>query len=723
VAAYARPDPHLVTVRPSKGSLAYLNKRLHLPAAPWPAHEPARTPIDSVWAYSSRLLPVFTGLDDIDWRSLRHAYGSAEDVPGWVRGLVDSDPVVREESLDAMYGAVHHQGDVYDSTVAAVPYLVEALTVPGLPGREGIAELLASIAELSEWPDETELDEDRTEMLRQAVRANELARAAAPALIRLADDPDPAVRAAAPKLLVAVAVPDLAGLLIGLLGTESDAGVRRGLFGALGTLKLSDDAVGHLLGLARRAPASTALAALIAVARSDPHRVPLDGVPDLVDRAYAEEGPAAEPAGFRTGTLVGMLRVMREELAEGRRAPHCTRMIEDLTDPLGPRVAEQIAIVTPLLASPHDDLAGDALFAANKLIERWRGDYREAVTRIAGFLHRSRQLAERAAGMLSHWGPVAEPAAETAAQCLAALNARPWRDELPEWTVRYSQDLPGLHPYIEILAALGDERALPLLLTALRLPQRPKDTGYKLARYAGHAGRITAEIVPLFPVLMAGDRAPAEWYAFQAALRAFGPAAAPAVPRLLASPLRDWSAATLGRIGPAAAEALPALRVAAAGDDPRLAVAAAGALWRIDRSPDALTLLTARLNGPAATSAFEEIAAMGSAASPAASLVATYLGAQPGRHWWTPAHAALALWRLTGEVERVAPVLTAAWHANPHTRLKIAQAAPGPLAAALEPLFRAELATNRRFTVSANSWSTAQVTDDERLLELYRALA
>jgi hypothetical protein len=668
---------------------------------------------------------VFAGLDDIDWESLRHAYGSAEDVPGWVRGLVDSDPVVREESLDAMYGAVHHQGDVYDSTVAAVPYLVEALTVPCLPGREGIAELLASIVELSEWPDETELDEDRREMLHLAVRANKLAVAAAPALIRLCDDPDPAVRAAAPKLLVAVAVavPDLAGLLIGLLGTESDAGVRRGLFGALGSLKLGDDAVGHLLGLARSAPASTALAALIAVARSDPHRVPLDGVPDLVDRAYAEEGPAAEPAGFRTDTLIGSLRVMREEMEEGRRAPHCTRMIEDLTDPLGPRVAERIAIVTPLLASPHDDLAGDALFAANKLIEGWRGDYREAVTQIAGFLDRSRQLAERAARMLNHWGPVAAPAAETVARCLAALDARPWRDELPEWTVRYSHDLPGLHPYIEILAGLGDERALPLLLTALRLPQRPKETGYKLARYAGYADRITAEIVPLFPVLMAGERAPTEWYAFQVALRAFGPAAAPAMPRLLASPLRDWSAATLGRIGPAAAEALPALRVAAAGDDPRLAVAAAGALWRIDLSPDVLTRLTAHLDGPAATAAFEEIAAMGSAAAPAASLVATYLDGPPQRHWWTPAHAALALWGLTGEVERVAPVLTAAWHGNPHARTKIAEAATGPLAAALEPLFRAELAANRRFNVSANSWSTAQVTDDERLLELCRAVA
>lgn len=222
-------------------------------------------------------------------------------------------------------------------------------------------------------------------------------------------------------------------------------------------------------------------------------------------------------------------------------------------------------------------------------------------------------------------------------------------------------------------------------------------------------------------MLAAEDPEPTEWYAFQVALRAFGEAAAPAIPRLLASPLRDWSAATLGRIGPAAAAALPALRRAATDDDPRLAVAAAGALWRIDRSPDALALLTSHLGGSASREAFEEIDAMGAAAAPAAPLVATYLEAPP-EQWWTPTLAALALWQLTGEAERTAPVLTAAWHGNPHTRLKIAEAATGPLAAALEPLFRAEIAANRRFNVSANSWSSAQVTEDEQLLKVCRAV-
>ncbi|MEU8005178.1 hypothetical protein AB0B66_28815 [Catellatospora sp. NPDC049111] len=668
---------------------------------------------------------MFAGLDDIDWESLTHAYGSAADVPDWLRGLADPDPAVREQSLDAMYGAVHHQGDVYDSTVAAVPFLIEALTAPDLPGRAGIAELLTSIADIDGWQDAAELDEDGLEMLREATRANALACAAGPALARLVDDPDPAVRAAAPKLLVTVAatIPDLAALLISLLRTEDDAEARGGLFDALGSLPPDDDTIGELLALARSTPASTALTALIAVARSDPHRAPLDGVAGLIDRAYAEQGPAVEPAGFQTDTLVGAIRVMQEQEQQGRRAPHCTRLIEELTDPLGPRVAERIAIVTPLLASPHDDVAGDALFAANKLIDRWRGDYHETVTRIAGLIDRSPHLAQRAAGMLNNWGPVAAPAAGAAAGRLAALDALPWRDGLPEWTVRYSRDLPGLHPYVEILAGLGDERALPLLLTALRLPRRPQPTGYQLAHYPAHADRITAEIVRVFPVLSPGDETPLEWYGFQTALRAFGPAAAPAVPRLLASPLRDWTAGTLGRIGPAAAEALPALRVAAASDDPRLAVAAAGALWHIDRSPDTLALLTAQLDGPAAGAAFEAITEMGLAAATAAPLIATYLDAPPDRHWWTPARAALAWWRLTGDAERVAPVLTAAWHGNPQTRTKIARAATGALAALLEPLFRAELESNRRHNARENSWSSGQVTEDEQLLGLCRAVA
>src|ERR1700733_424283 len=88
---------------------------------------------------------MFSGLDSIDWGSMQHAYGPATEVPALLRALVSDDPKAREYALDGMYGSVHHQGDVYDCTVAAIPFLLEAAAMPLLPGRGGVLELLASI--------------------------------------------------------------------------------------------------------------------------------------------------------------------------------------------------------------------------------------------------------------------------------------------------------------------------------------------------------------------------------------------------------------------------------------------------------------------------------------------------------------------------------------------------------------------------------------------------
>ena len=66
-------------------------------------------------------------------------------MPALLRALVSDDAEAREYALDGMYGSVHHQGDVYDCTVAAIPFLLEAAAMPLLPGRGGVLELLATI--------------------------------------------------------------------------------------------------------------------------------------------------------------------------------------------------------------------------------------------------------------------------------------------------------------------------------------------------------------------------------------------------------------------------------------------------------------------------------------------------------------------------------------------------------------------------------------------------
>lgn len=90
-------------------------------------------------------MDLFAGLDDIDWAGLDHAYGPATEVPVLLRGLVDPDPAMRERALDSMYGAVHHQGDVYPCTLATIPFLLRIAQRPDMPGRPEVVRLLASI--------------------------------------------------------------------------------------------------------------------------------------------------------------------------------------------------------------------------------------------------------------------------------------------------------------------------------------------------------------------------------------------------------------------------------------------------------------------------------------------------------------------------------------------------------------------------------------------------
>lgn len=88
---------------------------------------------------------MLAGLYEIDWAAMGHAYGSAEEVPELLRGLASADAGEREAALDAMYGAVHHQGDVYDSTLACIPFLFELVADPAVRDRGRIVVLLTSI--------------------------------------------------------------------------------------------------------------------------------------------------------------------------------------------------------------------------------------------------------------------------------------------------------------------------------------------------------------------------------------------------------------------------------------------------------------------------------------------------------------------------------------------------------------------------------------------------
>jgi hypothetical protein len=87
---------------------------------------------------------VWDNLFRVDWSRLTHAYGFARDTPTILRNMIARDQATRAKGWDAFWGAINHQGDFYDSTVAAVPFLIEAVAQPDTPGRAEILDYFRS---------------------------------------------------------------------------------------------------------------------------------------------------------------------------------------------------------------------------------------------------------------------------------------------------------------------------------------------------------------------------------------------------------------------------------------------------------------------------------------------------------------------------------------------------------------------------------------------------
>ncbi|MFF1873326.1 hypothetical protein [Kitasatospora herbaricolor] len=163
------------------------------PAASAAEPSPGRAGTAAPGAAAARL----SGLDEIPWADLRHAYGSAEDVPVLLRALArpGEDPE-REERLDDLDAAIYHQGGgVCSAGAAAVPFLVEIACTSGLPLRAGIVELIGRFTDLQNQM------RDPWRSAPAAVACRAALVAGHDSLVRLLDDADTEVRTAAAALL------------------------------------------------------------------------------------------------------------------------------------------------------------------------------------------------------------------------------------------------------------------------------------------------------------------------------------------------------------------------------------------------------------------------------------------------------------------------------------------------------------------------------------------
>ncbi len=198
-------------------------------------------------------------LDLIDWGSLEHAYGPANDVPDLIRGLASEQETTREQALSTLWSNVIHQGTVYSVTSYAVPFLLELLESPPVKGK---AELLVYVAALGcgnsyhdvhqhlfqetgvfqeemkqpEWHERIQREVGWVEAARLAVVAG------TPVYLTLLDDPDPEIRSCAAYTLAVgkMRAEEIVPRLEDRLKVEPDEGVKASILLSLPCIGGSD---------------------------------------------------------------------------------------------------------------------------------------------------------------------------------------------------------------------------------------------------------------------------------------------------------------------------------------------------------------------------------------------------------------------------------------------------------------------------------------------------
>ncbi|MCX4759889.1 HEAT repeat domain-containing protein [Streptomyces sp. NBC_01275] len=672
---------------------------------------------------------MFTGIDEVDWTSLRHANGSAEDVPGWLRGLASAEPGERAAALDGMYGAVHHDGRVYDSTLACVPFLLALAADERVRERGGLVELLVSIGT------------GEGSGAQPGAGGVSAVRAGAEVFVRLAGDPDAAVRRAAAAAVVRFL--DEPARVLGLvrerLMVERDDRIVIALI----------DGLGHF---ARRGPGQCAgavellaaqsgppygpgprLAALGQLAACAPERLPADLVAVVLGllrerSARRRRCPIPSPAAADAPSLVDRLRRLRPSDEEG------TRLLRTLHTALDDRLSDRIALLHGQLTSPEPTDRCNAVLLSAALFREWRGGHDATVASIGERL-RSREgeaqedegrLRDAAVSVLDDLFTLAAPAADDLHALVAA------RPDL--WLRRWRREAPTLGGPLRALARSGDPRAAPVLAEVLAGPVLPRDLGRVVADLGASAAPLAPDLRHALAAVPLGSPDTAtRAAALLPAVRALRDAeAVPGVLRLLSDAglghgddrCARAAIETLGAIGSAARAAVPALHAALEGEQ---ALAAADALWSVEG--DASVVLPVLLRGSThadsryRTHAARTLALLGPAARPAL----------PTLRRMTQAHtapertaAACAVSRITGEADAsVAAVLRSAWAEHPRTRVGIAAClgALGPAAAPLRDLATTELAAPRRHTAQPGGQGSPghgshDIPRDEELLRV-----
>ncbi|WP_328492025.1 HEAT repeat domain-containing protein [Streptomyces sp. NBC_00414] len=170
---------------------------------------------------------MWADVGGVDWAALKHNYGSAEDVPGLLERCAGPRADDADAAADELLNLLFHQGGWICSAVpAALPFLIRLATMPAVPSRRAVLDLLAMLAS-----EATEVRERFLDPAWQPAWARAL-----PDVLALLDDPEPRIRRSAAEI---VGVCESSGeltlpALLRRLRAEDDPAARLELVLALG---------------------------------------------------------------------------------------------------------------------------------------------------------------------------------------------------------------------------------------------------------------------------------------------------------------------------------------------------------------------------------------------------------------------------------------------------------------------------------------------------------
>ncbi|MGW0665291.1 HEAT repeat domain-containing protein [Streptodolium elevatio] len=564
---------------------------------------------------------MLNGCDEIDWASMHHAYGTAEDVPGILRAMASPDPAKRERAFSAFYGVVAHQNTVSPATVASMPFLFELAADPDTPDRGAVVAVIANVGRDAH---ESVAHAGSFEPPDDCVAAVALLRRHAETLISFVKDDDVSVRRSAVPTLGLFVDTDggtrAATLLRERLDAEQGVIERLLIVEATATLALrlpsvADEAQAWLGDVVAdtRAGTQTRLAALAERARCAPALIG----PDTVVTAVALLGaiakttttrrvwPHPKPPAVTDETAPPPVVAAFDDLDRFTRVYDLTtRTLRTLHTALAERVALRTELLAEQFRSPAPGARLDAIRMAADLMRTWRGDHSALIGLLATQLGADDpEIAAEAASTLEICSAFAQPAREQLAAHVIGQQGR----HGPDAWAHPDPELRRAHQFAaRALAALGDSRALPSLLVAL-------DTGvdaWRATESAAHLTEASAVLTPrLCRALRHADLAQS-WFEgtahrlLNALAELRDESAVPAIVDTLTASIRDehWDTAeaalkALTRFGPAAATALPLARhlSSASSASPRLRAAALAAFRALGGDRDELLALVGEL--------------------------------------------------------------------------------------------------------------------------------